>query len=71
MLADAGALGERFTAVHATHLTDDDVALLGGAGATCCLCPTTERDLADGVGPARPLRRRGRRARARHATRTR
>ena len=32
LLADAGALSERFTAVHATHLTDDDVALLGGAG---------------------------------------
>ena len=31
LLADAGALGADFTAVHATHLTDDDVALLGGA----------------------------------------
>ena len=31
-------------------------ALLGGAGACCCLCPTTERDLADGIGPARALR---------------
>jgi formiminoglutamate deiminase len=55
VLADAGALSERFTAVHATHLTDDDVALLGGAGVTACLCPTTERDLADGIGPARRL----------------
>ena len=55
LLAEAGALSERFTAVHATHLTDDDVALLGGAGATVCLCPTTERDLADGIGPARRL----------------
>jgi formiminoglutamate deiminase len=55
LLADAGALGEHFTAIHATHLTDDDVALLGGAGATICLCPTTERDLADGIGPAKRL----------------
>jgi formiminoglutamate deiminase len=55
VLADAGAVGERFTAVHATHLADADFALLGGAGATCCLCPTTERDLADGIGPARRL----------------
>jgi formiminoglutamate deiminase len=55
LLADAGALSARFTAVHATHLTDDDVALLGGAGVTACLCPTTERDLADGIGPARRL----------------
>jgi formiminoglutamate deiminase len=55
VLADAGALGPRFTAVHATHLTDGDVRLLGGAGCCCCFCPTTERDLADGVGPARAL----------------
>lgn len=51
-----GALSERFTAVHATHVTDEDVALLAEAGATCCLCPTTERDLADGIGPAARLR---------------
>jgi formiminoglutamate deiminase len=55
LLADAGALGEHFTAIHATHLTDEDVVLLGGAGATICLCPTTERDLADGIGPAQRL----------------
>jgi formiminoglutamate deiminase len=57
LLADAGALGERFTAVHATHLTDEDIGLL--AGGTVCLCPTTERDLADGIGPARALREAG------------
>jgi formiminoglutamate deiminase len=56
VLAEAGALDERFTAVHATHVTDVDVTLLGDAGATCCLCPTTERDLADGIGPARRMR---------------
>jgi formiminoglutamate deiminase len=55
-LADeSGVLGPRTTAVHATHLTDDDVALLGSTGTTACLCPTTERDLADGVGPATAL----------------
>ena len=59
VLAEAGALGERFTAVHATHLTDVDVAMLGDARVTCCLCPTTERDLADGIGPARRLREAG------------
>ena len=32
------------------------MTLLGGAGAHCCLCPTTERDLADGIGPAARLR---------------
>lgn len=55
VLSDAGALGPGFTAVHATHLTDEDIALLGGARSACCLCPTTERDLADGIGPAGKL----------------
>ncbi|AEV82072.1 N-formimino-L-glutamate deiminase [Actinoplanes sp. SE50] len=41
------------TAVHATHLTDADRALVEGSHA--CFCPTTERDLADGIGPARAL----------------
>jgi formiminoglutamate deiminase len=51
----AGVLGPRTTAVHATHLTGQDIALLGSTGTAVCLCPTTERDLADGVGPARAL----------------
>lgn len=59
LLANAGALDGSFTAVHATHLTDQDVATLGRAAAWCCLCPTTERDLADGVGPARRLHESG------------
>jgi formiminoglutamate deiminase len=55
LLAAEGLLGKALTAVHATHLTGDDVTALGGAGVTACLCPTTERDLADGIGPARAL----------------
>ena len=55
VLADAGALSPDFTAVHATHIADGDIELLGGQGCGVCLCPTTERDLADGVGPARRL----------------
>jgi formiminoglutamate deiminase len=55
LLDEAGALSERFTAVHATHLADPDFELLGGRRAGCCLCPTTERDLGDGVGPAHRL----------------
>jgi formiminoglutamate deiminase len=57
VLHDAGAFEARFTAVHATHPDDKDLALL--ARATVCACPTTERDLADGVGPMRPLAERG------------
>ncbi len=55
LCAAAGVLGERTTAVHATHPEPGDVALLGRSGTTVCLCPTTERDLADGIGPARQL----------------
>jgi formiminoglutamate deiminase len=55
LLDRAGALGPRTTAVHATHLTGQDTELLGGSQASVCLCPTTEADLADGIGPARAL----------------
>jgi len=53
LLAQQGALSERFTAVHATHLEPGDIEQLAGSDSTVCLCPTTERDLADGVGRAR------------------
>jgi formiminoglutamate deiminase len=56
LLDDEGVLGPRTTAVHATHLTDADIATLGHTRTTACLCPTTERDLADGIGPAIRLR---------------
>ncbi len=59
LLADLGAVDARFTAVHATHLDGADVDTLGAAGAWVCLCPTTERDLADGIGPAAALRAAG------------
>ena len=55
LLDDAGALSPRTTAVHATHLTDADVAALGRTTTYSCFCPTTERDLADGIGPAPAL----------------
>jgi formiminoglutamate deiminase len=71
VLADAGALGARFTAVHGTHLGQPDFRALGGAGATCCVCPTTERDLADGIADAERLRSAGAGGRARRASRAR
>lgn len=52
VLFEAGALGPRTTLVHATHLTGRDVQLLGESRCYACLCPTTEADLADGIGPA-------------------
>ncbi|MFC5138424.1 formimidoylglutamate deiminase [Actinomycetospora rhizophila] len=55
LLHDAGALGPATTAVHATHLTGDDVGVLARTGTGACFCPTTERDLGDGIGPAGAL----------------
>ena len=55
LLAGHGVLGAATTAVHATHLTEGDVALLGGSHTTVCACPSTEADLADGIGPFRAL----------------
>jgi formiminoglutamate deiminase len=59
LLAEAGVWTERTTAVHATHLTGNDVRILGDAGAFVCFCPTTEADLADGIGPSTALHKAG------------
>ncbi|WP_250000925.1 formimidoylglutamate deiminase [Actinoplanes sp. M2I2] len=53
LLEAHGVWQPRTVAVHATHLTDRDIDILGGH--QVCFCPTTERDLADGIGPARRL----------------
>jgi formiminoglutamate deiminase len=55
LLYDEDVLGPRTTVVHATHVSAADLALLGGAQVFACLCPTTERDLGDGLAPACPL----------------
>ncbi len=55
LLDRVGLLGANMTVVHATHLTDDDISVLGSSRTGVCLCPTTERDLADGIGPSRAL----------------
>jgi formiminoglutamate deiminase len=59
VLHEHGVLGPRTTAVHATHLSDVDVAVLGGSTTHVCMCPTTERDLAYGIGSARRLHEAG------------
>ena len=55
LLRRHGILGPGTTAVHATHLSDGDLKTLGASGTGVCLCPTTERDLADGIGRGRDL----------------
>ncbi len=55
LLAREGALGDATTLVHAIHVDAADVRAIGAARATVCACPTTERDLGDGVVPADAL----------------
>ncbi len=49
LLHRSGILSDRFTAVHAIHIEPDEVARLAHAGASICSCPTTERNLGDGI----------------------
>ncbi len=53
LLHEHGVLGEKFTAVHAIHITDGEARMLGGS--TVCACPTSERNLGDGAVPADKL----------------
>lgn len=55
LFAEYGALGPSTTAVHATHMTADDVTTIGRSGTTICACPSTEGDLGDGIGPIRSM----------------
>ena len=55
LLEQTGALGPRTSAVHATHLSQVDIEILGDSRTCVCMCPTTERDLADGIGAARSM----------------
>jgi formiminoglutamate deiminase len=55
ILHQRGLLAPNVTVIHATHLSDSDIKVLGDAATICCFCPTTERDLADGIGPSTKL----------------
>jgi formiminoglutamate deiminase len=54
LLHEHGVVQPGFTAVHATHLSKTDISHLGTS--YVCFCPTTERDLGDGIGPATLLK---------------
>jgi formiminoglutamate deiminase len=56
LLAEHGVLSPRTTAVHGTHLKPSDVDTLATSATRVCFCPSTEADLADGIGPAAALR---------------
>lgn len=55
LLSEHGVLGSASCAIHATHLSAADISLLAASGTRIGMTPTTERDLADGIGPARDL----------------
>ncbi|HZD23506.1 MAG TPA: formimidoylglutamate deiminase [Acidimicrobiia bacterium] len=52
LLERTGVLSPDTTLIHATHVSDTDIYLIGRSGASVCYCATTERDLGDGVGRA-------------------
>ena len=51
LLETEGLLSEKFTAVHAIHVTSKAIEAFARARAKVCACPTTERNLGDGVVP--------------------
>ena len=59
LLGREALLGPGFTAVHAIHITADEIELLARSSATVCSCPTTERNLGDGVIVADQVMRQG------------
>ncbi len=59
LLGKAGLLGPDWTAIHAIHISPEEIAMLAAAGATIGSCPTTERNLGDGILPADAVLRSG------------
>lgn len=59
LLESEGLLSRHFTAVHAIHVTPKGIAAFARTGAMVCACPTTERNLGDGVVPAHEYQRHG------------
>jgi formimidoylglutamate deiminase len=52
LLDTEGLLHDRFTGIHVIHITTKEAHMLARARAIACACPTTERNLGDGVVPA-------------------
>jgi formimidoylglutamate deiminase len=59
LLAKERLLGPDFTAVHAVHVTAEEIAMMAESGMTVCSCPTTERNLGDGIFRADDVMRAG------------
>lgn len=52
LLDSEGLLDDRFTGVHVIHVKREEAQALGRARSFACACPTTERNLGDGIFPA-------------------
>ena len=52
-LLDHAPVDQRWCLIHATHMTEQEVAALAGSGAVAGLCPVTEASLGDGIFAAR------------------
>jgi len=52
LVREHGILTPRTTLIHAIHLADEEFVTVAASGATICSCPTTERNLGDGIFPA-------------------
>jgi formimidoylglutamate deiminase len=59
MLASRGLLNAHTTLIHSVHVTDAELDAIAAAGSAICACPTTERNLGDGVVRARDAAERG------------
>lgn len=59
LLAKEKLLTSAFTAIHATHTTEEEISMMADAGAVVCACPTTERNLGDGILSADKVMRAG------------
>ncbi len=53
LISACGALTDRTTVIHATHVDASEIDLLAEAGATVGVCPSTEGNLGDGYVPVR------------------
>lgn len=52
LASEHGILSPQATLIHAIHLTPAEFESVAVSGATICSCPTTERNLGDGIFPA-------------------
>jgi formimidoylglutamate deiminase len=59
LLAERGLLSSKTTLVHAIHVTDKEMIALAEADTVICSCPTTERNLGDGIIDAAKAAERG------------